>query len=271
LETKNESMKYLVKLLILCPCVLLGSCGQADVPGNENQSASAQGFFDLRRYDYHTTMQEKQMDDYFSNVLIPALHRLNTGPVGVFKPHDQTDSSIWVLVPHASLEDFAVLEDRLISDSSYMKAAMEWNNASFETPPFLRMESYLLRSFSGSPGLQVPDFNTPGNDRVYELRSYESATEELHRRKVEMFEEGESQLFIDLGFQPVFFARALSSARMPHLMYMTTHADNKTQAENWAAFREHPEWIHMKDLEQYKHTVSHIDIYLLYPTPYSDY
>ena len=58
---------------------------------------------------------------------------------------------------------------------------------------------------------------------------------------------------------------------MPHLMYLTTHADTAAQAENWDAFVNHPEWDRMKNLERYQNTVSKITRHQLYPTEYSDY
>jgi hypothetical protein len=58
---------------------------------------------------------------------------------------------------------------------------------------------------------------------------------------------------------------------MPHLMYMTAHADTAAQADNWDAFVNHPEWDRMKNLERYQNTVSNITRYQLYPAEYSDY
>ena len=56
---------------------------------------------------------------------------------------------------------------------------------------------------------------------LYELRSYESPTEELHRIKVNMFNAGgEITLFKRLDFQAVFYADVLSGSQMPNLVYM---------------------------------------------------
>ena len=129
----------------------------------------------------------------------------------------------------------------------------------------------IMRCFSATPTLVQPDLSTPRSERVYELRSYQAATEKLYELKVEMFNEGESQLFQELKFNPVFFAEVLSSAHMPHLVYMVAHADTAAQSANWETFGAHPEWDRMKNLERYQNTVSHITRYLLYPTEYSDY
>ena len=86
-----------------------------------------------------------------------------------------------------------------------------------------------------------------------------------------MFNEaGEINLFLNLGFQPVFFGEVISGAAMPNLMYMTTFSSSASRAEHWDAFRNSPEWTVMKEIEKYKNTVSHIDKYLLQPTDYSD-
>jgi hypothetical protein len=53
-------------------------------------------------------------------------------------------------------------------------------------------------------------------------------------------------------------------------MYMVTCKDEASHEALWNAFREHPDWIAIKDLDRYKNTVSHITSYLLYPAAYSD-
>ena len=120
--------------------------------------------------------------------------------------------------------------------------------------------------------MQVPKFNSDRQDRVYELRSYESATEDYHIKKVDMFNAGgEIELFEKLDFNAVFYGQVISGAKMPNLMYMTTFSDEDSQKAHWDAFVNSPEWSTMKVLTKYANTVSHIDKYLLYPTDYSDY
>ncbi|MFK7920761.1 MAG: NIPSNAP family protein, partial [Bacteroidia bacterium] len=109
-------------------------------------------------------------------------------------------------------------------------------------------------------------------ERVYELRSYESATEDLYRRKVDMFNAGgEVTLFDDLGFNAVFYAEVLSGDKMPNLMYMTTFSDMESRDAHWKAFVASPVWEKLKAMDKYQNTVSHADIMLLFPTEYSDY
>ena len=84
-------------------------------------------------------------------------------------------------------------------------------------------------------------------------------------------DEGEIDLFVKLGFQPVLFGEVISGSDMPNLMYLTTFSDTTSHVDHWNAFRTSEEWNTMKAIEKYKNTVSHIDIYLLYPSDYSDF
>jgi hypothetical protein len=194
--------------------------------------------------------------------------------VGVFKPIEglaEQSDLIMVLIPFQSLEEFEELPELLNEDAEYQQAGQAYINAPHDAAPYTRIESMILRSFTGTPEMALPELSSPKSGRDYELRSYEAATEKLYKLKVEMFNEGESDIFLELDFNPVFFCEVLSSAHMPHLMYMTTHADTTAMKENWDAFGKHPEWERMKNLERYQNTVSSISKYLLYPTEYSDY
>jgi hypothetical protein len=159
----------------------------------------------------------------------------------------------------------------LQEDVDFQEAGKDYISAAHDAPPYARIENILMRAFSETPLLQVPRLDSPWPGRVYELRSYQSATELLHERKVEMFNLGESALFEKLGFNPIFFGEVISGSDMPNLMYMIAFADSTSQKEHWNAFITHPEWEEMKGIERYQNTVSHIDRYLLYPTTYSDY
>ena len=160
---------------------------------------------------------------------------------------------------------------RCSKDKEFLKKGKDYIESPYDDPPYVRIESILLKSFSAMPHFAIPVLNTKPSERVYEFRSYEGATEQLYERKVEMFNEaGEVALFKKLEFNPVFFAEVISSAHMPHLVYMTSFADTLSQKQHWNAFTQHPDWIKMKELDRYQNTVSSITKYLMYPTDYSD-
>ena len=264
-------------LLFLTAIIILGACAQQDKQPAENavQSETLEtDYFELKIYHLDSQDQVSQLDSYLKDALLPAKHRAGIQNIGVFKPVESLNEELnylVVLTPFSSLEEFEKLPKLLQEDQEYLQAGQAYIDAAFDAAPYARIESMLMRSFSATPKMALPELSTPRSERVYELRSYEAATEKLYELKVEMFNEGESALFQDLKFNPVFFAEVLSSAHMPHLVYMTTHADTTAQGKNWDAFRVHPEWERMKNLERYQNTVSHIDKYLLYPTEYSDY
>lgn len=267
-------MKRNLFLLLTLSVIALSSCKLTVDSETAQVSAPELDYFQLKMYMYETTEQEALLDSYFGNALLPALHRAGVENVGVFKPIEglnETMNYIMVMVPYQNLEQFEKMPAILEKDPAYLEAATAYIDAPHDQAPYTRIESFILRAFSATPHLALPELTSPRADRVYELRSYEAATEKLYNLKVEMFNEGESALFQELKFNPVIFCEVISSSHLPHLMYMTAHADTTAQMENWNAFREHPEWLRMKDLERYQNTVSFITKYQVYPTEYSDY
>ena len=269
-----KKLSFLLSMLVL---FVLSSCTQTSEQEGSDVSETKStplDYFQLQIFSFETAEQEVLLDTYFQDALLPALHRQGIENVGVFKPieglNERGDFMI-LLTPFTSLDQFEKLDALLDDDATYQQAARAYIDAPYDAAPYTRIESMILRSFSATPTMVLPELSTPRSERVYELRSYEAATEKLYKLKVEMFNEGESALFQDLKFNPVFFCEVLSSAHMPHLIYMTTHADTTAQAANWDAFGAHPEWDRMKNMERYQNTVSSITRYLLYPTEYSDY
>ena len=157
-------------------------------------------------------------------------------------------------------------------DESYILKGGNFLNASHENIPFSRYESILLKSFKDFPTLKTPSLVSKRSDRIYELRSYESSTDNYFRNKVDMFNDGgEIKLFDRLEFNAVFYGEVISGPKMPNLMYMTTFSDQKSRDEHWKSFVDSPEWKKLASMPKYKNNVSHIDIIFLYPTDYSDY
>jgi hypothetical protein len=230
-------------------------------------------YYQLRMYTIENTAQETAMDNYLQNAYIPALKRAGIKDVGVFKTiegKNEGQNMIVVFIPFRSMKTIEELPVRLEKDSEFQSAAKDFREAPFDKPPYQRLEITLMKAFSATPEYHRPELASPASERVYELRSYQSATEELHRRKVKMFDEGESELFIQIGFEPMFFSKVIAGADMPNLIYMICHENEEALAANWKSFGEHPEWNRMKVLDEYLNTVSHIDNWLLYPASYSD-
>ncbi|MFV5693739.1 NIPSNAP family protein [Flavobacterium sp. LT1R49] len=237
--------------------------------------APSREFYQLKTYIFKTKQQEQTTDKFLKEAYLPGLKKLGIKNIGVFKPKpNATDTlkKIIVLIPFSSLSQFLGLEEKLAKDKTYLAAGANYLNATYKQAPYARIESVLLKAFADHPIMTTPTLNSPRANRVYELRSYESATEAIHKNKVDMFNAGgETKLFDRLAFNPVFYGEVISGAKMPNLMYMTTFADQAGRDEHWKAFSASPEWKELTAMEKYKNNVSHIDITFLYPTDYSDY
>ncbi len=231
-------------------------------------------YYQIKIYSVANVEQESRVDKFLKEAYIPALHKTGITKIGVFKPVERDTSGaskIFVWIPYLSLAQYGELAQKLNEDSTFNKSAEKYNNAQHDNPPFARIESILLHSFKDSPVFGNINHASPKEERIYELRSYEAATDKLLDLKIEMFNEGgESQIFKDLGFQPLFFGEVISGSAMPNLMYMSTFSNADSQTQHWKAFGDAPEWQKLKEVAKYKNTVSHIDKYLLYPTDYSD-
>ncbi|MFO7670312.1 MAG: NIPSNAP family protein [Bacteroidales bacterium] len=230
--------------------------------------------YQLKIYSIENEQQEQQVNHFLKDAYIPALHRTGIKNVGVFSPVEEEEMAgklIYVLIPFESIGQFEQLGALLNKDGEFLKKGSDYINAAFDHPPYLRMESILLRAFSTMPRYGIPTHATTESEQIYELRSYQGATEKLFRNKVEMFNEGgETKIFMELGFQPVFFGEVISGSAMPNLMYLTTFKDKASQEEHWKAFQNSSDWEKLKTDERYQNNVSKIDKILLHPADYSE-
>jgi hypothetical protein len=233
-----------------------------------------QEFYEIRIYHVKTDAQENSVDNYLKSAYLPALHKAGIASIGVFKPvePDTADRKIYVVIPLKNLAQLNTLGETLNADKKYQEAGKDYIESAHNNPPYLRIESIVLKAFSHNPVLQQPQLKGPRNERIYELRSYESHTEKIFRNKVHMFNEGgEVALFKRLGFNAVFYAEVLSGPRMPNLMYMTTFENKASREEHWKSFVDDPEWKKLSSMPEYQNNVSRIEIFFLRPTAYSDY
>lgn len=229
-------------------------------------------YFELRIYHLDNQQQEERIDKFLENAFLPALQRAGIEKVGVFKPADIADTTgrkIYVYIPYQSAEQYMQLPQTLDQDAQYLSAGQDYIDATHDNPPYLRMESVLMLAFEGMPQFQQPSLTNPVSERIYELRSYEGATEKLFMNKVQMFNEGEIDIFERLDFNPVFFGEVRAGCNMPNLIYMTAHADMAAREKNWKVFGADAQWKEMSAMEEYQNNVSHADIILLQATPYS--
>ncbi|HVN58682.1 MAG TPA: NIPSNAP family protein [Bacteroidales bacterium] len=236
---------------------------------------SVREYYELRIYHLKTRAQEERVDTYLRDVYIPAMHRAGILRVGVFKPAEPDTTAgriVYLLLPFRTIDQYAHLADILQNDKLFLEASKLFVNAPFDDPPYERMETIIMKSFSDMPESYSPKFSTPPGSRIYELRAYESATEEKAVKKMEMFNQGgEIKLFRKLDFNLVFVGEVLAGSIRPNLMYMTSFADTTANRLHWKTFVDSPEWKSLSGMEEYKNTVSRIHKYFLHPAGYSEY
>ncbi len=237
--------------------------------------AKSRDYYQIQVYRLTGKIQEEKVDNFLKNAYLPALHRAGIKSIGVFKPIETDTTSgkrVYVWVPFTSLDHFAKIQDILIKDTEFQKSGIDFLGAPFDQVPFARKESILLRAFPDAPNFVLPKFQTAPSARIYELRSYEGPTENLFRKKVQMFNEGgEMKIFTSLDFNAVFYSEVVSGSTMPNLMYLTTFADMDARKAHWDAFKNHPDWKRLSGMAEYKNTVSKSVILFLHPTDYSDF
>jgi len=240
----------------------------------ESHAFKGPEFYEIRIYYFENKDQETLLDNYLQSALIPALHRLNIQKAGVFKPIANDTSAIKriiVFIPFKQMEHFIRMDERLWKDQEYLARGKEYINTVYSNPPYKRIEKLLLKAFSDMPVSKKPVLKSSSVEKVYELRSYESATEKLYLNKVDMFNAGgEITLFEQLGFNAVFYGMVLAGSKMPNLMYMTSFENMDERNSHWKTFSASPEWNNLSSMPQYQKNVSKSEIILMRSTVYSD-
>jgi hypothetical protein len=232
----------------------------------------AREFYELRLYHLRRGPQTELFGRFYSEAAIPALNRAGVERVGVFNLTIGPESpTMYVLLPHKSLDSITAAADRLAADAEYLKAGAEFLDAPAANPAYLRVESSLMAAFGGMPKLELPALDGGNKTRIFELRTYESHSKKANKKKIEMFEHGEIAIFRRNGLQPVFFGETLIGVRLPNLTYMLAFENQAAVARNWSAFMADPDWAKLRSAPGYADAeiVSNISNVFLRPAPYS--
>ena len=236
----------------------------------------AREFYQIRRYTLQSEAppapQAGLTQRFIADALIPALTRRGMGPIGAFNLDFGPETpQIYVLIPGPSAEALATLDLDLAKDAEFLKAAEPFWSSPASNPAFLRVEYSLLAAFEGWPRITPPPGAATKPKRIFQLRTYESPSYRDHVRKVEMFNNGEFDIFKAAGFSLVFFGDTIVGSRMPSLTYMLSIPDAATMDKNWDAFRNNPDWKKLSSDPKYafEPIVSNITNLVLSPLPSS--
>ncbi|MBX0289389.1 NIPSNAP family protein [Hymenobacter sp. HSC-4F20] len=244
--------------------------------GRENAAATAlparPAYLELKVYHLKTSRQEALIDSFLQHQYMPVLRAAGITTIGVFKPignDTAADRRIYVLTPYKSWKQWEKVSQE--TTTKLLSAGGAYVNAAHTAPAYSRLETVFIKPFEQMASLTAPALGAPKAERVYELRSYEGASEKIFRNKVQMFNAGgEIKLFARLGFNAIFYGEVLFGAKMPNLLYMTSFANMQAREAHWKAFGNDQEWKKLSSLPEYQNNVSHIDILFLHPTEYSE-
>ncbi|MEL7335542.1 MAG: hypothetical protein AAFN70_04975, partial [Planctomycetota bacterium] len=217
----------LLTLFIVAVSTVRAARAQFAVAKSDSTTAvtSNKQIYEIRTYRIGKQGDEAAVDTFLQRALVPALNRQGVSTVGVFfdPKAGEGDKSIFVVIPYDSMNAVLQTTRAVETDARYIQDAGDYLMRDNRNMAFARVESELLEAFDCMPELKVPEGTQDNEERVYELRVYESASEGKGIRKVEMFNSGEVPIFLDSGVQPIFFGRAIIGRQTPSLTYLTVY------------------------------------------------
>ena len=274
ISTVIEKGTLLMLRLIACSLLaasILTQAAQAQSRQSKNSDMPKQ-VLELRTYTLVDADAEAKLDRYLETALIPALLRQGLGPIGAFDQAAAAEDGavqVMLLIAGPSVESVTGATAKLADDADYQTAAADYLQTPAKQPVISRIGSELLLSFACWPQVAIPAQKQANRPRLFELRVYESPTEQLGELKVEMFNSGEVPIFLGSDIMPVFMGQALIGDKLPNLTYMTVYDDDASRQKGWENFRNHPDWKVLSGVEKYKGTVSKIHKSDWTPKPYS--
>ena len=237
---------------------------------DELATLATRQYFELRRYHLLPGPKQRAFTTFIGEVAIPAMNRAGIGKVGAFSVvYGENAPSLLLVLVHDSLETVVSLRERLATDAEYARAGAAILDAPIGDPPFVRVDSSLLRAFDAMPTLEPSPAAGSATPRIYEMRTYESHSDAAALNKLKMFNAGEVPIFRRAGLTPVFFGERLIGSGMPSLTYMVTFADMAARDKAWSQFSNDPEWKSLAADAQYRDNVSAISDIILRPAGYS--
>ncbi|MDR1154296.1 MAG: NIPSNAP family protein [Bacteroidales bacterium] len=238
---------------------------------SDTQPAAGVQYYEWIRYRLLPGNKQSLVADYYRDAAIPALNKAGIKTVGVFNiKHGPDAPTLNVIIPHPTLDSVVTLNDRLLDDKSFVQAGNRFLNAPMSDPAFFTMEKSILKAFTGLPEIQIPAQKKANQPRIFQVRTYESASLIASKKKIQMFNEGgEIAIFKRTGLQPVLFGETVAGTKMPGLVYILAFDDMNDLDRNWNVFRNDPEWGKLKDDPYYTDIQSFTNDWIWTPAPFS--
>jgi NIPSNAP len=236
----------------------------------EEKNESMREIYELSRYYLRQGPMPKRFDDFYREVGVPAWNRAGVPTVGVFDTMIGPEQPMkHVLLPFKSWDALNAAREQFEADPEVTKS--EFYNVPPTDPAYIRKESSVLFAFSGIPKLEVPPQVAEKKSRIFELRTYEAHSRKANKKKVEMFNIGEIEIFRRCGLRPVFFGEGLIGTKLPSLTYMIVFDDMAAHDKHWGTFGGDPGWKKLSTTPGYTNAeiLTNITNIFLRPTGYS--
>jgi hypothetical protein len=233
----------------------------------ETDASGKNKFIELIKYSLHPGIKQKLVENFYNEAAIPAFNRIGIKNVGVFNPVYGPESlSLFVLIPHQSLDAVYTDNEKLLEDKEYLKLGDKFLNSSINDSAFVKAEKTLLRAFDYFPEIKIQENLKNVSSSIFEIRIYQSPSVSAAKKKIQMFcQGGEIEIFKRTGLQPVLFGETIIGQQMPNLHYMLTFENIDARDKAWVQFRTDPEWQKLKSDLYYADLVSNITDIILKP------
>jgi len=273
------------KLLLSITCLFLSLMIFATLPNTSSSNIEktiskytkepARDYYLIQIYHCSTAKQIENIDLYLKKTFLPYLHKNGIEKVGVFAPLDNdtaSDKKLYVWVPFKNIQKLDELDKTIEALDPMGSAAIIHLENADGSLPYTRIEKIISKAFKFQPQYARKSTLTKSSSRIYEYRSYESPTENLHLRKVHMFNEGgEVTLFAQLNFNAIFYSKVIAGSNMPNLIYMTSFNSMEDRNAHWDRFDEAPLWKKISAAPEYLNSVNRNETVLMSARDYADF
>lgn len=273
------------KLLLSITCLFLNLMIFANVSNAVNTNSEkaistyakepARDYYLIQIYHCSTAKQIENIDLYLKNTFLPYLHKNGIEKVGVFAPltnDTASDKRLYVWVPFKNIQKLDELDQNIEALDPMGSEAIIHLEPTDNSLPYTRIEKIISKAFKFQPQYARKSTLTKSSSRIYEYRSYESPTENLHLRKVHMFNEGgEVTLFAQLNFNAIFYSKVIAGSSMPNLIYMTSFNSIEDRNAHWDRFDEAPLWKKISVAPEYLNSVNRNETVLMSARDYADF
>ncbi|MCE2674991.1 MAG: NIPSNAP family protein [Sediminibacterium sp.] len=273
------------KLLLSITCLFLSLMIFATLPNTSSSNIEktiskytkepARDYYLIQIYHCSTAKQIENIDLYLKKTFLPYLHQNGIEKVGVFAPLENdtaSDKRLYVWVPFKNIQKLEELDQKIEALDPMGSAAIIHLENADGSLPYTRIEKIISKAFKFQPQYETKLTLTKSSSRIYEYRSYESPTENLHLRKVHMFNEGgEVTLFAQLNFNAIFYSKVIAGSNMPNLIYMTSFNSMEDRNAHWDRFDEAPLWKKISAAPEYLNSVNRNETVLMSARDYADF